>query len=133
MSDNNLKSILILLNDVDLVLLNVMKTKFKKENGWESHIATSYNDAVKAFEAFEHIDGVLTEIIINDASGRTGFDFIEEIQSTKKGADAKVVVFTDLGLEEDKERAKALGVDHYFIKSRITLNELSQELKKIIQ
>ena len=125
------KTILFLLNDTDIILLSVIKNKFKKESGWESIVTTNYEDAAKAFEQ-EKPDSVLTEIIINDHQGRTGFDFISEIQDKKNHTTPRIIIFTELGLDEDKERAKNLGVDHYFVKSRITLNELTSEIKKII-
>ena len=118
MPTKDLKTILFLLNDTDLILLNVIKTKFKKDNGWESVITTSYDDAIQAFEEKEHIDGVLTEVIINDHAGRTGFDFIAEVQSKKNAANAKIIIFTELSLDDDKERAKSLGVKHYYVKSK---------------
>lgn len=131
MPEKNLKTILFLLNDTDIILLNVMKTKFKKDNGWESIVTTSYDDAVQSFEK-EKPDGVITEIIINDHNGRTGFDFVSEIKSKKNGNDSKVIIFTELGLDEDKERAKKLGVGYYYVKSKITLNDLAKEIKAII-
>lgn len=132
MPKKDLKTILFLLNDTDLILLNVIKTKFKKDNGWESVITTSYNDAVKAFKEAGDVVGVLTEIIINDHAGRTGFDFIAEIQAEKNAANTEIIIFTELGLDDDKERAKTLGVKHYYVKNKITLNELSEEIKKIL-
>lgn len=123
---------LFLLNDTDLILLNVIKTKFKKDNGWDSIIATSYDEAIKAFEEKENLHGVLTEIIINDQAGRTGFDFIAEIQSKKHKAGPEIIIFTELGLDDDKERARKLGVNHYYVKSKITLNELAEEIKRIV-
>lgn len=131
MSNKDPKIILFLLNDTDPILLNVMKTKFKKDNGWESIISTSYDEALKSFEQ-EKPDGILTEIIINDHEGRDGLDFISEIQSKKHVANSKIIIFTELGLDEDKERASKLGVKHYFVKSKITLNKLAEEIKSII-
>ena len=132
MPTKDLKTLLFLLNDTDPILLNVIKTKFKKDNGWESVIATSYDDALKAFKEKEYVDGVLTEIIINDHAGRTGFDFIAEIQAEKNTANTKIIIFTELSLDDDKERAKSLGVKHYYVKSKITLNQLAEEIKKIV-
>lgn len=132
MLDKKSEKILFLLNDTDLILLNVIKTKFQKDNGWESIIATSYDDAVKAFKEKGDVDVVLTEIIINDHTGRTGFDFIAEIQAEKNTANTKIIIFTELSLDDDKEKAKALGVKNYYVKSKITLNQLAENIKKIV-
>lgn len=128
----DLKTILFLLNDTDLILLNVIKAKFQKDAGWESIISTSYDDALKALNEKEP-DAVLTEIIINDHKGRTGFDFIKEIGDLGKKDKLEMIIFTELGLPDDEERARVLGVKHYFIKNKITLNELIDEIKKILK
>lgn len=127
-----LKSILLLLNDTDPVLLRVISNKFKKDAGWESIIATKYEEAVIVFEKSKP-DGVLTEIIVEDDKGRTGFDFIAEITKKKNGKKTRIVIFTELSQEEDRSRAYELGVHHYFVKSKITLNELIEEMKQIIK
>lgn len=125
------KTILFLLNDTDLILLNVIKAKFQKDSGWESIIATGYDEAVTAFEK-EKPDSVLTEIIINDYQGRTGFDFIKEIQGKKNEVNPEIIIFTERGLDVDRDRATVLGVKHYYVKSKISLNELIDEIKKIL-
>jgi len=128
---NKLKTILFLLNDTDVVLMSVIKAKFQKDAGWDSMISTNYDEAIKCLDK-KNPDAVLTEIIINDHKGRTGFDFIEEINYLGKKDKLKVIIFTELGLDEDKQKALALGVKHYFIKSKIALNGLIDEIKKII-
>lgn len=125
------KTILFLLNDTDLLLLNVIKTKFQKDVGWESVISTSYDDALKVLNE-KKPNAVLTEIIINDNKGRTGFDFIKEINDSKYKDQIEVMIFTELGLNEYKERAQILGVKHYFVKNKMSINELIDEIKKIL-
>ena len=126
-----LKTILFLLNDTDPILLKVIENKFRKDAGWKSIIAMEYSDAISAFER-EKPDAVLTEIIINDEKGRTGFDFIAEIKERKIDKKAKIIIFTELRQDEDKEKAKKLGVEHYFVKSEISLKELIEKIKSIL-
>ena len=125
------KTILFLLNDTDLILLNVIKTKFNKEEGWESIISTSYEDAIMSFEE-SNPDVILTEIIINDVNNRTGFDFIKEVKEKKNKKLSQIIIFTELGLDDNREMAKMLGIQHYFVKSKISLNGLISEIKKIL-
>lgn len=80
MIDKIKKTILFLLNDNDQVLVRVIKNKFKKDAGWESIISSNFNEAVILFEQSKP-DVVLTEIILEDEQGRTGFDFITEIKT----------------------------------------------------
>lgn len=125
------RKVLVLLNDTDLVLVNVIKTKFQKEIGWETHIATSFEDGVEKYKE-KDFNLILTEMIINDFQGRTGIDFIQAIYAVKKSVKPIVVVFTELGLDDDIERAKSAGVDHYFVKSKISLNELIEKVRAIV-
>lgn len=125
------RKVLVLLNDTDLVLVNVIKTKFQKETGWETHIATSFEDGVEKYKE-KDFNLILTEMIINDYQGRTGIDFIQAIHAVKKSVKPIVVVFTELGLDDDIERAKSAGVDHYFVKSKISLNELIEKVRAIV-
>lgn len=131
MTKTDTRTILFLLNDTDIILLNVIKRKFKNQVGWESIISTNYDEAVQACRK-QKPDSVLTEIIISDQQGRTGFDFITEIKSKKLPKKPEIIIFTDLRQEEDMAKARDLGVHHYFIKSRITLNDLIKEIQKII-
>lgn len=127
--DTEQKTILFLINDTDPVLLRVIRNKFKKDAGWESIISTKYDEAIASFERAQP-DAVLTEIIIEDDKGRNGFDFIEEIKKKSDGKKVLTMIFTELSQEDDKEKADRLGVDKYFIKSKITLNELIEEIKQ---
>lgn len=124
--------ILILLNDTDPILMRVLMNKFKKDSGWESIICTNYDEALSAFEKAKP-DIVITEIVINDDKGRTGFNFIGDIKSFKHANKTMIVVFSDLGQEDDKEKARHLGVDHYFVKTEVTVNEFIDEIKKTLK
>lgn len=125
------KSILCLINDTDPILVRVIKNKFKKEADWESIISLNYDEAVALFLENQP-DLVLTEIIIGDEKGRTGFDFIEEIKQKDQSKNTNILIFTELSQNDDEEKAKKLGVDYFFIKSKITLSELIEEIKRII-
>lgn len=124
--------ILILLNDTDPILMRVLMNKFKKDSGWESIISTNYDEALKAFEKAKP-DIVITEIVINDDKGRNGFDFIVDIKTFKHANKAMVVIFSDLAQEDDKQKARRLGVNHYFVKTEVTVNEFIEEIKKTLK
>lgn len=128
--DQKNKSILFLLNDNDPLLMRVIRNKFKNDAGWESVIATSYADAIRLYEQ-ERPHGVITEILINDDSGKTGFDLIQEIRGGKNSA-IPIIVFTELRQEEDREKAERLGATSYFIKTQIALSELIEKIKEIV-
>ena len=123
------KEVVILLNDNDVVLTRVSGAKFKKEAGWDSLITTSFDEALDLIKDKDP-DILITEIIINDEKGRSGFDLIEEVK--KLNNDCIVVILTDLTQDNDRERALELGVDHYFVKSDVSIKSLIAKLKEII-
>lgn len=131
MIDKIKKTVLFLLNDNDPVLVRVIKNKFKKDAGWESIISSNFNEAVILFEQSKP-DVVLTEIILEDEKGRTGFDFITEIKAKEHIRKAKIIIFTELGQNDDKEKAKNLDVKYFFTKSEVTINELIDQIKNIV-
>lgn len=121
---------LFLINDADPLLARVIKNKFQKQAGWDADITNSVEEAVKLCMD-KKPDSIMTEIILNDSTGKTGFDFIEAVR--KKGYDHDVVVFTELRQEEDKKKAEEMGVKHYFVKSEISINDLMDELAEIVK
>jgi DNA-binding response OmpR family regulator len=130
--NKQMKSILFLLNDNDPVLLSVIRNKFKKEAGWESIITQSYDIALEAFDSAKP-NGVMTEIILNDETGKTGFDLISEIRGREAGENSiPIIVFSDLEQDEDIKKAKELGATEYYIKTNTTLNELIADIQRIV-
>lgn len=129
--DQKKKTILFLLNDTDPVLLRVIKNKFKKDAGWESIITTNYRDALRLI-AEQSLDGIMTEILINDDTGKTGFDLIAEVKKNSRNSSVPIIVFTELNQDEDRQKAERLGATCYFVKTRITLNTLIEAIKAIV-
>ena len=125
------KKIRFLIMDNDPILLKIIKYKFLKEKGWESIITTSYKEANEIFDR-EKPDCVLTEIIIDDNSGKTGFDFIKDIKSKDNGSNTQVFIFSELSQKDDMDIGAKLGVIRYFVKSKLTLNEVINEISQIL-
>lgn len=126
------KRILFLLSDSDPVLVRVIKSKFQKEAGWESIITTNYTEALATFES-QQPDALMTEILLHDESGKTGFDLIEAIRKKEgDGENIPITVFTELTQKEDRERANQAGANYYFIKSQVNLSELIRSLQSML-
>lgn len=126
----NKKIFLFLINDNDPVLVRVLRNKFEKEIGWQSLITTSYNEAVRVLKE-ESPDAMMTEIIISDDSGKTGFDLIVEAKNSRGKFHMPIIVFSDLGQEEDKKKAMDLGATNYFAKSDISITDLIKKISEI--
>lgn len=122
-----LKNPLFLLNDPDPMLLRVMRNKFKKDAGWDAIIATDYEEALRAYKDAKP-NVVLTEILLNDTMGKTGFDFITQIRKEDLNHETKIMVLSELGQQEDIEKAKNAGANKYFVKSQITINDMINDI-----
>ncbi len=126
-----MKQVLLLLNDKDPVLTRVSRLKYENETGWQAIIPANYNDAISLYVA-KKPDLVVTEILLNDETGRSGYDFITDVRKIAPEVKAQMIILTELRQEADKDKAKALGVTSYFVKSEISLKDFIQELKKIV-
>ena len=47
-------------------------------------------------------------------------------------ADVKVLVLTNLGQEEDIKRAREYGIDGYFIKTNVSIQDLVSKIKSFL-
>ena len=56
--------------------------------------------------------------------GKNGLDVLKEIRQTPSLADMSVIVFSNKDSDEDRQRAKSLGVETFLIKAMTDLNDL---------
>jgi DNA-binding response OmpR family regulator len=106
-------------------LAHALELKFAHE-GFEPCIAT---DGAKALElaSKRKFDVILLDLIM---PGVDGFTFLEEMQRSK--SKTPVIVLSNLGQDEDKERAKKLGAKGYFVKSNTPILEIVKQVKSVL-
>jgi DNA-binding response OmpR family regulator len=63
---------------------------------------------------------------------KNGYEVLEELKSKKLHHDVPIIVLSNLGQDEEKKRALALGAKYFFIKSSIDLGELTAFIKKLL-
>jgi len=63
---------------------------------------------------------------------KNGFEVLEELKTKNLLDSAHIIVLTNLGQEEDKKKAMALGAKHFFVKSAIDLEDLVNFIAKIL-
>lgn len=124
------KKIVILLSDADPVLSRVYKNKFSKREGWDVFISASAKDAYKQIKK-EKPQIIVTDVLLGEGNG---FELLEMIRTNtdKKISDLPVVILTELEQASDKTKAKKLGATKYFIKNKMTLNEVIDAVKKLV-
>ena len=62
----------------------------------------------------------------------SGFDVLDILRNTPETANIKVIMLTALGQETDRKKAENLGVDDYLVKSEVVLNDIIQDIKRVL-
>ena len=71
-------------------------------------------------------DLVLLDVMMPKVSG---FDVLDILRNTPETAGLKVIMLTALSQDSDKDRAKALGVDDYLVKSQVVIADVVDRIK----
>jgi len=121
----------IFLIEDDLFLSMLLKTRLEKEN-YEVIVAHSGDEALELLR--DHKPRlILLDIIL---PGKSGFEILEELRADpqlKDKVSIPVVVISNLGQETDMERAHSLGVIDYFVKARISIDELVKRVNGYVK
>lgn len=123
MSKKKMRKILIV--EDDPMLSEIYQKKFSQAN-FEVSAAMSGSEAEeKAVK--ENPELMLLDLILPEEDG---FDVLKKIKENPKTAPIKVVIFSNLSQEEDKEKANSLGADGFIAKSDFTPQQLVAEVSK---
>jgi PleD family two-component response regulator len=120
------KKISILAIEDDKFILSAYKTAFENEE-FEVHLAQSAKDALKQLKAITPNIIILDLLMPED----DGFSVLTKLQKNKKWAQIPVLIASNLDDEKYIEKAKALGVGEYVVKSNISLVDLINRIKEI--
>lgn len=112
----------ILIVEDERPLAHALELKFSHE-GYNVSIATNGADGLKEANATKY-SVILLDLIMPQMDG---FAFMEQMK--KK---CPVIVLSNLGQDEDKERAKKLGAVDYFVKSNTPITEIIKRVKSIL-
>jgi len=121
--DPNKKKILIA--EDERPLAHALELKFAHE-GYATAIAKDGEEAMNLVKEINP-DVILLDLIMPKVDG---FAFLEAIKET--GNKAPIIVLSNLGQEEDIERAKSLGVKGYFVKSNTPITDIVKEVKAVL-
>lgn len=61
-----------------------------------------------------------------------GFGVLQQLQDDGALGQHKVIIFSNLGSEEDIRRARAFAIEDYLVKSSFTLDELVEKIKEAL-
>ena len=119
----------ILLVDDDKFLLDMYATKFN-EKKFEVTAVFGAKEAITKLE-----EGLIPDIVLTDAvmPGMDGFEFLSEMKKRKLAKDACIVILSNLGQQEDFDKAKSLGANGYIVKATATPSEVVQKVLEIVE
>lgn len=118
----------ILLVEDDDSLANVYVTRLEAE-GFEIRRVVNGEDALAAAKEYQP-NLVLLDVMMPKISG---FDVLDILRNTPETANLKIVMLTALSQDSDKQRAEALGVDDYLVKSQVVIADVVDRIRKALE
>ena len=120
----------VLLVEDDPFLSSVLRMKLEKES-FKVVRAADGDEALN----FLTEQGIKPDLILLDLilPKKNGFEVLEIIRQDPLLEKLPVIIISNLGQPSDIERGKALGVIDYFIKARLSVEELVNKVKKQTQ
>ena len=118
----------ILLVEDDKFLREIAGTKLEEEG-------FSIKSAQNGDEAFAILaNGLIPDVVILDLilPGMSGFEVLEKLKSDNKYAELPVLILSNLGQEEDIERAKKLGATDYMVKAHFSFAEIIKKVHEVV-
>jgi len=124
MPETQVKKKILIVED-DAFLSSLLKTRIQGD-GFEALLASDGDMALKILQE-EKPDLVLLDVILPK---RSGFELIESLQSDPRFKSVPIVIISNLGQEADIIRGKELGVVDYFVKARISIDDLLKKVRE---
>ena len=102
--------------------------KAKLEESGKFKVLTAY-DGVSGLEAArkEKPDIVMLDVILPQIDGFSVLAELKKKDATKK---IPVIMLTNLGTDEDKEKGKKLGAADYLVKANLTPSQVEEKIKQ---
>lgn len=90
--------------------------------------------AIDSTGLFEILSRWKPEIILLDLilPGEDGFSILEKLKKNKELNPIPVIILSNLGQQEDIDRAMALGAADFMVKANFTLDEIIEKVTKIL-
>jgi len=112
----------------DPFLASLTSGRLEKE-GYKVFIATDGASALKMLE--EDIpDAILLDIIM---PGMNGFEVLKIIKSDQRYKNVAIIIFSNLGQENEIEEGKKLGADDFLVKAKFTLKEVVDKINALLK
>lgn len=114
----------ILLVEDDTALAGVYSSRLDIE-GFDVRAVNNGEDALSAAIEYKP-DLILLDAMMPKISG---FDVLDILRNTPETTNIRVIMLTALSQPKDMERAEALGVDDYLVKSQVVIGDVIDRVK----
>ena len=116
----------ILIVEDEIALSRVLKLKLEEKD----YDITVVHDGVEAEEVIRSAkyDTILLDLVLPT---KNGFDLLPIIREVSPNT--KIIVMTNLGQPEDRERVQKYNPDGYFVKSEIAIFDLVTRIQTIVE
>jgi len=118
----------ILVIEDDPFLSNLLKLRLQKEQ-MEVISAKDGEEALKRLKEVEP-DLILLDLILPKKSG---FEILQNISLNPTLHNKPVIIISNLGQTADIQRGKQLGAVEYFVKAKISIDDLISKIKEFLK
>lgn len=117
----------ILVAEDDAIYGNIFRTKLTHE-GFDVEVAVDGHQALTSAKKRKP-DLVIMDLVM---PLKNGFETIEDMKKDPNLKNIKIIVLSNLGAQNDMDRAKKLGADTYEIKTNISIDEMVDKIRKYL-
>ncbi len=115
----------ILLVEDDNSLAGVYETRLQAE-GFDIRRVANGEEALSSALEYKP-DLIVLDVMMPRVSG---FDVLDILRNTPETNNMKIIMLTALSQDSDRERAEALGVDDYLVKSQVVIADVVARIKQ---
>src|SRR3989344_1965067 len=112
----------------DKFLRDLAAQKLEAE-GFKLTSATNGTDALEYLQNNPRPDTIVLDLIL---PGISGFEVLEKVKQNPDLKDVPVLILSNLGQEEDIEKAKKLGATDYLVKAHFSFAEIIKKIHAIV-
>lgn len=125
--DKNLEGKKILWVEDDKFLNDIIARKLTSIKCQFFHTASG-EEALKIISE-QNPDIVMLDVVL---PGMNGYDILKKIKEDEKSKNIPIIMLSNLGEDTDKNKAVELGAKKYLIKASVTLDDIIDEISKIL-
>ena len=114
--------------DDDKFLLDMYSVKFR-EDGFEVEVGVGGEEALNKLRGGYTPDVIMLDIVM---PGVDGFAFLEALRKEALAQNARIIVLSNQGQDEEVRKARELGAHDYIIKASAIPSEVLEQVKKSI-